>query len=242
MLQKTEALVLHALKYGEQKLIVDMFTREQGRLSFAVPMPKSARARVGKQLLQPLTLLFIEADVRPQQQLQRLREAVMAQPLVSLQSDPAKLAIALFVAEFLYHALRGEQRDEPLFDYVRSALCWLDEARQGYANFHLVFLMRLTRFLGFYPNLDDYVPGCYFDLRQSIFCTQAPMHRDFLMPQEADHIRLLMRMDFATMHLFRLSRLQRHRILEILLLYYRIHLPQMPELRSPDVLAELFAD
>ncbi len=242
MLQKTEAIVLHALKYGEQKMIVDMFTREQGRLSFVVPVPKTSRARVGKQYLQPLTLLYIEADVRPQQQLQKLREATLLMPLPSLLADASKLAIGLFVAEFLYHALRGEQRDAVLFDYLRSAVEWLDGAQAGYANFHLVFLIRLSRFLGFYPNLDDYVPGCYFDLRQSVFSLQAPPHRDYLMPQEADHIRLLMRMDFATMHLFRLSRLQRHRILEILMLYYRLHLPQMPELRSPQVLSELFAD
>ncbi|MBQ9667367.1 MAG: DNA repair protein RecO [Prevotella sp.] len=240
MLQKTEAVVLHALKYGEQKVIVDMFTREHGWLSFAVPMPKSQRARVGKQLLQPLTLLYIEADVRPQLSLQKLTDATLLVPLPRLLNDPAKLAIGLFTAEFLYHALRGEQRDVALFDYVRTALEWLDGADVGYANFHLVFLMRLSRFLGFYPNLENHEPDCYFDLRQSVFTPQPPLHRDFLMPQEADHIRLLMRMDFATMHLFRLSRLQRRRILEILLLYYRLHLPQMPELRSPDVLSELF--
>jgi len=242
MLQKTEAIVLHALKYGEQKVIVDMFTREHGRLSFVVAMPRSARAKVGKQYLQPLTLLYIEADVRPQQQLQKLREAVLLAPLPRLLSDVRKLAISLFTAEFLYLALRGEQRDAPLFDYVRSSIEWLDGADGGYANFHLVFLMRLSRFLGFYPNLDNYVAGACFDLRQSIFCQQAPPHRDYLMPQEADHIRLLMRMDFATMHLFRLTRQQRQRILEILVLYYRLHLPQMPAMRSPEVLSELFEE
>ncbi len=241
MLQKTEAIVLHALKYGEQKMIVDMFTREHGRLSFVVPMPKSRHARVGKQLLQPLTLLNIEVDVRPQAALQKLSDASLLVPLPQLLSDPAKLAIGLFTAEFLYHALRGEQRDVALFDYVRAGIEWLDGASDGYANFHLVFLMRLSRLLGFYPNLDNYVPAAsYFDLRQSVFTPQPPLHRDFLMPQEADHIRLLMRMDFATMHLFRLSRAQRQRILEILLLYYRLHLPQMPELRSPEVLSEVF--
>ena len=242
MLQKTEAIVLHALKYGEQKMIVDMFTREQGRLSFVVPLPRSARAKLKKQYFQPFTLLNIECDVRPQQQLQKLSDAALLMPLPRLLSDHKKLAISLFTAEFLYLALRGEQRDAPTFDYVRTSIEWLDGAAAGYANFHLVFLMRLSRFLGFYPNLDNYAAGAYFDLRQSGFCDQAPLHRDFLMPQEADHIRLLMRMDFATMHLFRLSRMQRRRILEILLAYYRIHLPQMPEMRSPDVLAELFGD
>ena len=62
MLTKTQAIVLHSLKYGETRLIVDMFTRSYGRLSFIVNIPKSSKAKVKKQLFQPLTLLEIEVD------------------------------------------------------------------------------------------------------------------------------------------------------------------------------------
>ncbi|MCR5159751.1 MAG: DNA repair protein RecO [Prevotella sp.] len=238
MLVKTEGIVLHSLKYGERRVIVDIFTREQGRLSFIVPVPRSERSKIKKQYLQPLTLLQLECDVRPQQQLQKLRDASLLQPLPSLLSDPKKLTICLFVSEFLYHALKGEQQNTPLFDYVRSSIEWLDGCQDTFANFHLVFLMRTARFLGFFPNLEE--EGDYFDLRGATFCSAPPLHRDFLLPQEAGRIRLLMRMDYPTMHLFRLSRLERGRILEILLLYYRLHLPAFPELRSVAVLQELY--
>ena len=239
MLTKTEAIVLHALKYGERQMIVDMFTREHGRLSFIVSLPRSERSKLKKQYLQPLTLLQIEADIRPQVQLQKLRDVGLLQPLPSLLSHAEKLSVGLFISEFLYHALKGEQRNELLFDYVRGSLEWLDGTQGPVANFHLVFLMRLSRFLGFYPNLED--EGDYFDLRGAVFTAQPPLHRDFLLPQESTHIRLLMRMDYSTMHLFRLSRPERARILEILLLYYRLHLPAFPELRSLSVLKDLYA-
>ncbi len=238
MLVKTEAIVLHALKYGERQMIADMFTREHGRLSFILPAPRSERSKIKKQYLQALTLLQLECDVRQQMQLQKIRDAALLIPLPSLYSDARKLSIGLFVAEFLYHALRDEQRNEPLFDYIRSAVEWLDGAPDGYANFHLVFLMRTARFLGFFPNLDT--RGDYFDLRAASFCPAPPLHADFLMPQEAGRILLLMRMDFPTMHLFRLNRMERNRILEILLLYYRLHVPGFPELRSVSVLKELY--
>ena len=80
----------------------------------------------------------------------------------------------------------------------------------------------------------------YFDLRAAEFCSLTPTHRDFLMPQEAGRIRLLMRMDYATMHLFRMGRADRNRILEIIIHYYRLHIPQFPGLRSLPVLQELF--
>ena len=238
---KTEAIVLHTLKYGDSRLIVDLFTREAGRQSFIVPLPKSPRSKLKKQYFQPLTLLYIESDLRPQANLQHLRDASLLLPPSSLLLSPAKLSIALFIAEFLYHALRDEQQNAPLFDYVRSSIEWLDGRESDYANFHLVFLMRLSRFLGFYPNLDDYSDGCYFDLRAATFCAQPPLHHDFLLPEDAARIQLLMRMDFPTMHLFRMSHTDRNRVLDTLLLYYRLHIPAFPELRSLAVLQELFA-
>ena len=240
MLIKTEAIVLHALKYGEGRIIVDMYTRTDGRLSFIVSAPRSERSRMKKQYLQPLTLLSLECDVRPLQQLHKVRDAVLLTPLPHLLADAKKLAISLFVSEFLYHALKGEQQNTPLFDYVKDSLEWLDSARTAYVNFHLVFLMRLSRFLGFWPNLDT--EGEYFDLRGATFCQAPPLHHDFLMPAEATHISQLMRMDFATMHLFQLNRAQRNRILELLLHYYRLHQPDFPELRSIAVLKELYSD
>ena len=241
MLVKTEAIVLHSFKYGESRLIVDMFTKEMGRMSFIVPLPKTPKSRLKKQYFQPMTLLEVECDVRQRVQLQKLKDARLLMVYASIPFSPEKLALSLFIAEFLYHALRSEQQNTALFSYVCDSIQWLDTVEAGFANFHLTFLMRMSRFLGFYPNLDDYVEGCVFDMRAATFSLQVPTHRDFLQPHEAQMIHLLMRMDFATMHLFRFSHHERNRIVDVLLHYYRLHIPQFPELKSLSVLQELWA-
>jgi DNA repair protein RecO (recombination protein O) len=241
MLTKTLAIVLHAIKYGETRLIVDMFTRQHGRLSFIVSLPKSQKAKMKKQYFQPLTMLEIEADVRPKVQLQKVRDVRLATPFATIPFTPHKLSISLFVAEFLYHALRGEQQNALLYDYVANSIEWLDSQESRYANFHLVFLMRLSKFLGFYPNLEHYQAGDYFDLRESVFASQPPLHHDFLMPQEAEKMQVLMRMDYPTMYLYRMSHQERGRLLEVALTYYRLHLPDFPEMKSVEVLRELYA-
>jgi len=161
-------------------------------------------------------------------------------PFFSIPFHPHKLAISLFMAEFLYYALRSEQRNELLYDYLESSILWLDGQEGRFANFHLVFLMRLSRFLGFYPNLEHYQTGDYFDLRDSVFLPLPPIHRDFLYPEEAEKVQLMMRMDYPTMHLFQMSHQERNRLLEVVLIYYRLHLPDFPEMKSVEVLQELF--
>ena len=193
-----------------------------------------------KQFFQPLSLLEIEADIRQKVQLQKLKDVRLASPFTSIPFHPHKLSMALFLAEFLYHALRSEQRNELLYDYVESSIQWLDGQDSQFANFHLVFLMRMSRFLGFYPNLDNYKAGDYFDLRESVFLPSPPVHRDFLYPEEAEKVQLMMRMDFPTMHLFQMSHGERNRLLEVSLLYYRLHLPDFPEMKSIEVLQTLY--
>ena len=231
MLNKTQAIVLHSLKYGETRLIVDMFTRSHGHLSFIVNIPKSSKSKFKKQFFQPLSLLEIETDVRPRLQLQKLADVRLSSPFSSIPFDAHKLAISLFLSEFLYHALRSEQRNEPLFDYIVNSLQWFDGQPGSFASFHLVF---------FYPNLDDYLPGDYFDLRESVFCAVPPVHRDFLDSVEAEKVQLMMRMDYPTMHLFRMTHQERNRLLEVTLAYYRLHIPDFPELKSVAVLQDLY--
>ena len=251
---KTKAIVLHTLKYGEATLIVDMLTEEMGRVSFATGIPKTSKARVKRQFFQPMSILELEYDHRERASLQRIRDVRLATPYTSLPFDPVKLSVALFLAEFLYHVTRDEQSNHPLFQYIEQSLLWLDAARQSIANFHLVFMMRLSRFVGFYPNIEKAehstlfnppstktAPGQqFFDLREAAFVDSAPLHPDFLLPEEASRVRTLMRMNYESMRLFRLSRAERNRITELLLLYYRLHIPLMPELQSFAVVRELF--
>ena len=241
MLTKTEAIVLRSLKYGENRLIINLLTESEGVVTVAVNMPKTQRGKLKRQLFQPLTLLSIELDMRQNRELQHLRDARISVPFASLATDPAKLGIALFLAEFLYFCSRGEDASEGFFQYIKNSILWLDGSRQHYANSHLVFMMRLSRFIGFMPNVDDYVEGDFFDMRNACFVRTSPLHPDYLSPEDASHVITLLRMNFETMHLFRLTRSERNRIVDIIILYYRLHVASFPELRSLDIVRELWA-
>lgn len=238
---KTKAIVLHSFKYNDNRLIVDLFTLDCGRVSVAVTVSSGKRAKFRKTLFAPLTLLCVEIDVRQRVGLQKLIDASLESPMTSIPFLPDKTAIALFISEFLYHALKGEQVNRPLFNYVSDSIEFLDLAEGHYANFHMVFLLRLSLFLGFMPNLEDYADGDIFDLRSSTFVKVIPPHKDYLNVAEAALIGNVMRMNFRTMHLFRLTHADRNRLLDILIAYYRCHLPEFPDLNSLPVLRELYS-
>ena len=232
---KTKAIVLNSLKYGESQIIVDLLTECVGRVSFMQRIPRSSRSGISKQLFQPLTILDVEFDHRQSQKLQRLKNASIAWPF-----DAHKLGIALFLAEFVTYATRSEQQNHDLFLFVENSVMWLDTCVSSFANFHIVFMLHMTRFVGFFPNTDERHDCPYFDLRGGCFIPHAPAHGDFLKPDEAGMIQLLMRLNYTTMRLLSLTRSERNRIVDVILYYYKLHLPEFPEMKSLPVLKELF--
>lgn len=237
---KTQAIVLRTVKYGEKQVIVDLLTASQGRVSFLVSISGSKTARIKKPLFQPLTLLRVEYRFKPTARLQRLQDATLDEPFVSIPFDVIKQSLVLFLTEFLYYATWNEQTNAPLFDYLRTSVLWLDQTRGSLANYHLVLMIRLSLFLGFFPNLTDYHEGSFFDLRDAVFTSERPPHPDYLVPKEAQSLGVLSRLTFETMHVLKLTRAQRHRVLTIIVQYYRLHLPHMNEMKSLDVLSEMF--
>ena len=241
MITKTRGIVLRSVRFGESSLIVDVLTKSSGRVSFMVHIPKTSKGKIKKQYFQPMTLLDFEYDFRQRSNLQRIKDVRVSLPYSSIPIDPAKSCISLFLSEFIYYATRNEQENPTLFTYISTSLEWLDNAYEDFANFHLVFMMRLGKFLGFHPFLEVFTPGCFFDLRNGCFTLSMPLHTDFLNAADAGHLYNLMRMNFDTMKLFKLSHDDRNRITEIVLRYYKLHLPNMPELQSFDILREVFA-
>ena len=240
MLEKTRGIVLHALRYGDDSLIVSVLTLHRGTLAFLVKVPKGRRSGVKTQLLRPLAILEMDIDYRDRLRMQRIREMHVSVPYSSLPYQPVKESLAMFLGEVLYHALRREGENPALFEFLEKSLEWLDLADRDYANFHLCLLIQLTRYLGFFPNMQDASPDALFDLQEGCFTTILPRHGLYLKAEEAGFLMKLLKMNYATMHRVHLNRTQRGRILKILNTYYRVHIPEFPELKSLDVLTELF--
>lgn len=239
MYEKTRGIVLHSLRYNDDSLIVDILTENRGTVPFLVKMPKSHKSSVKTQLLRPLSIIELDMDYRPRQNMQRIRDMHVYEPYQSLPYEPLKSMVALFLGEVLYYALRNEDHNDRLFKFLLHSLCWFDIAESDYANFHLAFLIKMTRYLGFWPNCEDRDQMHFFDLQEGSFCTLHPIHTHYLKGEEAEWVPRFLKMNYQTMRRFKMNRQQRNYVLDQLCRYYRLHIPDFPEIKSLDVLKEV---
>ncbi len=239
MYKSCTAIVLRVTKYNDKSNIVDLYT-DAGRISIAVKTGGSRIKSSMRMLFRPLSILRIEMAIRPHSAIHTIREATTAIPLSDLPYNPYKQATAFFLAEFLSRVTDGGSEDRLMFDYIVQSIMWFDNCSKGYANFHLVFLLRISQLLGLKPDTGEYRKGMVFDMQNAVFTSSLPSHGDYLTPDETTALRQLMRMNYDNMWLFRMNREQRNDCLDAILRYYSLHITDMSHLKSIEVLKELF--
>lgn len=240
MLYKTQAIVLNTINYNDKYLLASLYTSEFGRVTYMVPKIKSKAGKIQKSMFAPLSILDMETDHLAKRDIQRIKEAQILYPLYSIQGNMIKTSIVFFLSEFLSRVLKETDEFQIIYNFLSQSVQVLEETEKGLANFHLVFMLKLTRFLGFYPNLEDYRENDYFDMLNGIFVSSQPLHNHYINKIDSKSLSLLSRISFENMHHFVFSRQDRLNIINRMLEYYRIHLHEFQTLKSLDILHELF--
>lgn len=240
-METTKAIVMNCIRYGDDSVVVSFFSERFGAISSLVRIPKSGKNNVRYSLLQRLSLVEMELDYRESRNMQGVRNISPAHTWKSLPYHPLKVSVAMFLAEFLYNALRSEGENTRLFDFLEKSLTWFDETDNGIPFFHLILPLKLTIFLGIRPNIEGYVNGMFFDLQSGVCVETPPLHKYVLSSEETSFLPLLLNTDYGQIHTLSLTREQRWHILRIIIIYYRLHVPGFSPLRSIDILREVFS-
>ena len=242
MYESLHCIALRTIKYDDRRSIVTAWSAERGRVGFLVPAGASREARRRRALMMPMSLFEGEADVRPGRDLLSLRDLRPSRVLSSLSFNPAKAVVAMFLAEVLEKALRDTPPEPLLTDFIFSSVEALDSVDRpvGVANFPLVFLFRLGRFLGIEPDTGSWSPGKVFDLTGGRFRSSAPTQGRWIGADEARVVWLLGRLDYDKASRLGLPRALRRQALDTILEYYTIHYTNLSDLKSLPVVKEIF--
>jgi DNA repair protein RecO (recombination protein O) len=220
MLHKTRGIVFRFTKYGETSIIVNIFTEQFGLQSYIVNGVRSKSAKGKIALYQPLTLLDLVVYHKENANILRIKEVQCAYPYRSLASDVRKSTQAMFLNEILNKSVKEQSHAQELFDFLFAALVTLDNQETGYENSHLIFLLKLSRFLGFEPQLiEEVLQGRLADAEEEKLLEQL-LKADF-----SDHLTM--------------TAIQRRNLLDLMLRFYATHIDNLGEIKSVQVLREV---
>ena len=239
MLIKSNIIVLSKLKYKDYDLIVRCYTQHRGAVSYLVKgvLKPSKTNRTKSVYFQPLTQLSVEENYRPNQSLQFLKEVKSNYIYRTLHTNIYKSSIVLFLSEILSAVLREEEQNDDLYNFLETAFQYLD-TEDEFANFHLLFLLKLTKYLGFQPGL-NFKNNAFFNLQTGQF--ENEKHIIYTISGKSlILLKQLLGTNFDALKTIKMNATERHDFLNMLLYYFELHLGDFKKPKSLKVLNEIF--
>lgn len=240
MLHKTRGIVFQTTDYSETSVIARIYTEAFGVQSYLVNSVRKRNARTRSNVFQPLSLVDMVAYHKERGGIQRLSEIRNHPAYRSIPFDVFKSSMALFLHEVLNRSVREEDSNPPLFEFLSSALQVLDLQPKAGSDFHLLFLLRLTRFLGFYPNGRHTPQAQVFDLQEGVYRQDRPTHPYFIEPPLSIHFDRLVEACGDLTSETALGAVDRRLLIERILEYYHLHIGGFGEVRSHKILEAVF--
>ncbi|MBM1104914.1 DNA repair protein RecO [Aurantibacter crassamenti] len=235
----TKGIVLSSIKYGDTSLISRIYTDSDGLKSYLLKGILTAKkGKLKAAYFQPLMQLEINANHKNKGTLESIRDVKVEYHYQSLHTEMTKNSVVLFLAEMLGNSIHEEESNKELFQFLQASLQWLDN-HDKIANFHLFFLLSLTKYLGFYPDTENFSASC-FDLVDGVF-VDYPSGSAFITDENLVLFKQLLGTNFDTIHSIIMKKTNRQELLKSIVLYYEMHLQGFRKPKSLAVLNEVFS-
>ncbi|MCU0371412.1 MAG: DNA repair protein RecO C-terminal domain-containing protein, partial [Bacteroidales bacterium] len=148
--------------------------------------------------------------------------------------------ILLFLNELLYKTIQEETLNPELFRFIFDHLALLDKTEENPANFHLLFSLHLTHFLGFFPQGACLNDNTVFDMGEGHFSQgEALPAENFITGRSCDWFSKLLAISPGNFHTVAIPSNIRSELLEKILRYYHMHLPLTGEFKSHIILHDV---
>ncbi len=239
MLQKTRGIVISTTAYAEASVIAKIYTEQFGLQSFMLNGVRKSKSRFNNNLLHPLSTIELIAYYKPHKTLHRVSELNSSPQLGSIPYDTVKTSMAIFLAELLHRAIREEEKNEELFNFIHHSIQFLDIQRQDCSRFHLCFMIQLTRYLGFYPQATFTYEYPYFNLLEGLYQEQVPLHPNYFEPPLSEKFHMLSQISFEELNTLSINASERKQLLHGIISYYELHHTNGVRLKSYTVLEEV---
>ncbi len=243
MLFKTKAIVVRYTKYNEKNVILQAFTKEFGMVSYMVYNPWAKNASLKAAYLQAFTILEIDVEHKATREIQQIKESKLIFHGSSIHSNPYKQSIVFFLTEIISKTITETHQDVVLFDFIENSAINLDKLTQ-FGTFHHHFLIQLSRYLGFFPNNEANENNKnkiqYFDLVDGIFTQSKPFHNNYIEGEIGLLFYHLSTDPIYKPHL--LNRETKQILLQNIITYYLLHLPDIGHIKSLEILQTMFND
>ena len=235
----TRALVIRSIKNGETSLIVSCYLEDIGYKTFIVKgVYSSKKSKFSKAHFFPLNIVSLNYSHTQGRNLGFIKEVKSEKLYKSLHVDIQKSSVIIFLSEILNSIFKEETTvNNDLFNFLLNTLSWYDQVKSC-NNFHIKFLIELSRFIGFYPNINNECDA-FFNLESGSTSARQNIGSN-ISGDELNLFKEFLGTEFEDLNNMTIKNESRTKILNYIIDYYSLHLQMFKTPKSINVFAEIF--
>ena len=235
----TSAIVLSKIRYKDNDIIVKLYTKEYGAISFIVKgQQNSKKNKIKFVYFQELTILEIQFNYNSKRDLQYIKDIEIKHNYMSSHSDLVKASVIIFLSEVLSNIIIYQKRETQLYNYIEQSLIWYDTNKFN-PYFHMIFLLELTRYLGFYPDtLNNNFK--YFNLEEGAY-EKSKTSKYSITGDSLNLLNQILGIKFDSNPLPTLNSNDKMEVLNIILVYYKLHNNNFKSIKSLEIIKNIFS-
>jgi DNA repair protein RecO (recombination protein O) len=241
MLQSTRGFVFNVTRYSDSSGVVRIFTEHEGVNSFLVKSLFTRTSRIKAALFGHLTFIDFLIDYKQGRSLQYIKEASLIKPYFEISNNAVRSSVLLFINELLIKSVREEESNPILFEFLEHTLDSLNDNDVPVTLFHLLFMVRLSDILGFGTINALTGEGEHFDLMSGTSEVNEPPHSYYVSAKPLELLKEISLLDYHDLKGINSSRSVRIELLDKLIDFYKIHIPDMSEIKSVSILHEIMS-
>ncbi|MGY8919544.1 MAG: DNA repair protein RecO [Flavobacteriales bacterium] len=240
MIISTSAIILSKVRYQDNDLIVKCLTRDLGVVSYMVKNISTSKKSKNKfAFFQLLNILDLESNYNPNRSIQYIKDLKIRYNFTSLHTNIYKSSVVMFLSEILSNIIHNESKDLELFDFIEESFIWYDKSEDS-SSFYLIFLMKITHYLGFYPDCTN-MSYNYFNLEEGLFET-SKNSKYAIQGDSLVLFKTILGIKFDSNNLPFIDKINKKDILKNILIYFKLHVDGFKDPKSLKVLNQIFAD
>ncbi|OHX66857.1 DNA repair protein RecO [Flammeovirga pacifica] len=224
MIESTKGIVLSNMRYQESSLIAHVYTEKFGRRDYIIKGAYSKKNNKASFYL-PLNILDLQVYEKGTPSLMMVKEVRIGIMLMSLRTNPQKSMILTFLSELLEKTLRSDEvGNQELYQFLEDSLIELDNINQNWNSFTLQFMLRLSHHLG-------------IGIASAQMLLNETQSMAYIDEKLEECIEVLLQQPYTHDYKFPLA--IRREIMDHLVKFYTMQLPNFGELTSLRILREM---
>ncbi len=236
-----QGIVLNRFNYSESSIIVNILTKEHGKMGFIINGARKKKTKMHSGYFQAFNIIEFEFIPSTRSDLHRIKEVSPNTEIQNLFFDIHKSAICMLLSELVNKLYPYLEQNSNLFQFLEHLILYIDTVDiRELKNINLWAIVRIMQFAGIQPENNYSESKPLFNPIEGHFTDNKYANASVFSEKESRLLHLILKSSIEDNHEISISRNDKRNLIDQLLNFIQIQFEGFKTGKALDIIMETF--